>query len=69
MCTGMFYMAQENFIQAEMTFQEATKQLRAAEETEDDTQTRTEGGAGEALGISESLKDPVDGGVSSNVYK
>lgn len=30
MCTGLFYLAQENFIQAEMAFMEATKQLRAA---------------------------------------
>lgn len=30
MCTGLFYLAQENFIQAEMAFTEATKQLKAA---------------------------------------
>lgn len=30
MCTGLFYLAQENFIQAEMAFMEATKQLKAA---------------------------------------
>lgn len=30
MCTGLFYVAQQNFIQAEMAFIEATKQQRAA---------------------------------------
>lgn len=30
MCAGLFYLAQEKFIQAEMAFVEATKQQRAA---------------------------------------
>lgn len=30
MCTGLFYLAQENFIQAEMAFKEAAKQLSKA---------------------------------------
>lgn len=29
-CAGLFYVAQENFIQADMAFREATKQLKAA---------------------------------------
>lgn len=29
MCAGLFYQAQENFIQAEMAFAEAAKQLSA----------------------------------------
>ncbi|XP_036445879.1 cilia- and flagella-associated protein 70 [Colossoma macropomum] len=65
---GLFYLAQENFIRAEMAFAEATKQLRAAvvcspvcrQEMVHDTQTPTEGGGQEEVKFSQSLAEPVD---------
>ncbi|KAL6475855.1 hypothetical protein MHYP_G00143540 [Metynnis hypsauchen] len=61
---GLFYLAQENFIRAEMAFAEATKQLRTAVvcrgEIVPDTRTPTEGGRQEEGKFSQSLAKPVD---------
>uniref|UniRef100_A0AAR2KD82 Cilia and flagella associated protein 70 n=1 Tax=Pygocentrus nattereri TaxID=42514 RepID=A0AAR2KD82_PYGNA len=65
---GLFYLAQENLIRAEMAFGEATKQLRTAvvcspgcrQETVYDNQTPTEGGRQEEVKFRQSLANPVD---------